>query len=190
MAFPSSEKQFEKPVERYIHRRFVRDVLSPSRNSLQWFIVNTSGLAQPDNAWSAPDILLVCVSSSALQPNPVLEVIGFELKLQGNLGRPAVMQAASQHMYADRIYLTVCFDRDPKDDDNFKSITRAAMDQGIGLIYTTDADSPDAYRCAAESRRSKPEWDRLERLLRNSIGPTHLERLRCWLAQTYNGLQQ
>ena len=98
MPIPSNERQFEKPVERYIHRRFVRDVLNPPRNTLQWFTVNTAAIRQPDSAWSAPDILLVCVSSSALQPMPVLELIGFELKLERNFNKQSVMQAAAQHM--------------------------------------------------------------------------------------------
>jgi hypothetical protein len=187
MPYPSSEKQFEAPAERYIHRRFVRDVLNPPRNSLQWFTINTTARAQPDRSWSAPDLLLVGVSSSALQPTPTLELIGFELKLKGNAGRAAVMQAKSQHMYLHRVYLTVCLDEVPRDNDPaLKELTRSALDQGVGLIWTTDAGDPQSYRVITECRRHTPEWDRLERLLRNSAGPSHLERIRTWLAHSYS----
>lgn len=186
MDCPNTEKQFERPVERYLHRRFVRDILRPQRGTCRWFIANTSEATPLDGPFTVPDLLLVTVVASALKPMPVLEIVGFELKLRSNLNNRSVAQAVSQHLYTDQIYLVVCMGENPGNNSSFHAVSRSAQDQGVGLIYAVEADNAGTYHCVARSNQRPPERDKLDRLMTNVLGSTHRDRLHKWL-NTTNG---
>ena len=133
--------------------------------------------------FTVPDLLLVTVSASAVQPTPAVEIVGFELKLRSNLNNKSVSQAACQHLYTHQIYLVGCMGEDPGNDSNFHAVSRFAQATGVGLIYAVEADNPGTYRCVARSSQRTPERDRLDTLT-NVLGSTHRHRLQEWLNAT------
>lgn len=172
------EECFEPHVENYIHRKFVFDQFPSPRVTCNWFFVNTASMRQPEGSWSLPDILLILVSGSALQPMPKLSLVGFELKVAGNFNTHAVLQAYNQSRFINSNYLVSFGPREAAKN----TIIKDARENGLGVIWARDPCQLDTYDVVvAANHRPSPQSEDFEKLLRHVLNSHQIGRLQQWL---------
>lgn len=175
-----SERDLEAPFEQYLWRNFRERFAQVSNVADSLIVQNTARGGTLGGVWKNPDLTAAVVSRYEYFPTPMLDLVGFELKLANYCSVPSVHEALSHTAHVHFSYLVV-YSTTQSPVAGFAQVLSQAQAYGIGVITTSDPNSDDTYRMHLEAQRKEPTPKRVDEFLRAKFHRTHQDVLKSWL---------
>ena len=128
------ERDMEEPVENFLHRHFVPDIIDPIPKTTEYLVHNTARHGPATGLWTRPDLTLITVTRYPFQPVPELELYGFELKCADGCTVYAVHEALAHTAFVHYSTLVVQLPDDHPFERNLDRMKEQAIEHGIGII--------------------------------------------------------
>jgi hypothetical protein len=174
------ESDLEPHLESYLWRNFRDQFGRVSGGSDSVIIQNTARGGSLDGIWKNPDLTAAVVSRYEYHPFPVLELIGFELKMPKGCTVPAVHEALSHTAHVHFAYLVI-YTPHAYPISGFCQFLSQAQQHGIGVITMAKPADETSYRMHLEAQRKQPTLRRIDEFINRKFHRTHRQVIQTWL---------
>jgi hypothetical protein len=174
------ERDLEAPFEQFLWRNFRERFAQVSNPANSLIVQNTARGGTLGGVWKNPDLTAAVVSRYEYFPTPILDLVGFELKLASYCSVPSVHEALSHTAHVHFSYLVV-YSTAESPVAGFHQVLSQAQAYGIGVITTSDPNNDAAYQTHLEAQRKEPSPKRIDEFLRAKFHRTHQDVLKSWL---------